>query len=81
MRITCMQCGKRRFEVKPADVENVGSISFVCSSCGKTTAVEMNDCGGVTVGLVDRSKWPQNKGDDAKAQQGMHPTAQKPGDG
>ena len=59
MTIVCIECGERRFEVNPNDVENVGIITFVCPKCGATTAVERRNGGGVTVGKEDRSRWEQ----------------------
>lgn len=66
MTITCMGCGERNFTVNPADVEQIGIITFICEMCGKTTGVQRHDGGGICVSIEDRTKWPKEKDKDKK---------------
>ena len=50
MTISCIGCTRKEFIVNPADIDEIGIVSFVCPSCGVTTAVHRRDGGGYVVG-------------------------------
>ncbi len=63
VRVTCIGCNRREFEVLVVDVENAKIITFMCPECGEYTAVSERPGGGVMIG---RDAYALEVRDDAK---------------
>ena len=51
MKINCLGCGKKQFELDPPDVETLKIITFICSECGEHTSIGERQGGGIVVAV------------------------------
>lgn len=56
MKISCIGCGRREFDINPAEVELAKIVTFVCPECGEYTAVSQRKGGGIIVAVDEHGK-------------------------